>query len=292
MITLDKSTKELFSSFCINNNLTENMEQAIEYFTIFGGLDEKLDFTIPIKELIKKVVLVNYDTFRKEINQIIGGYGVEYAILSGIALGDRKTTTTFKRAHLSFEEGMKCVDNLLDTEIIEIESSQYFLLGKRNDTKTAKKLFFTVPFIRFWFGFISPIYKGIKEGNFEEFDKRYDNYMGEFAQFIFEELCLIFLQNYNFDDEIKQIGKFWDNNLQIDIVAKTKGDKLIVANCKYTNNKLKKSELNRLVDDCSNLQIDPDILILFSKSGFSSELKSLKSEKFKLFSVKHLKQLI
>jgi len=58
------------------------------------------------------------------------------------------------------------------------------------------------------------------------------------------------------------------------------------------NNKIKKNELNKLVDDCSSLQIDPDILILFSKSGFSSELKSLKSEKFKLFSVKHLKQLI
>ncbi len=268
------------------------MEKAIQYFTIFGGLELKLDFSISLKELITKIILTNYDTYRKEINQLIGGYGVEYAVLSGIALGDRKTTTTFKRAHISFEEGMKCVDNLVEKEIIEIESSQYFLLEKRNESKTAKKLFFSVPFIRFWFGFVSPIYKGIKDGQFKEFNERFDNYFGEFSNFIFEELALVFLQNYFTGDPIKNIGKYWDDEIELDIVARTVSKKLIVANCKYTNNKIKKSELNKLYNDCETLGITPDLIILFSKSGFSSELKSMKSEKIKFFTVKHLKLLV
>jgi hypothetical protein len=268
------------------------MELAIQYFTIFGGLEEKIDLTIPLKELIEKIILSRYDEFRKEINYLIGGYGVEYAILTGIALGDRKTTTAFKRAHVSFEEGMKCVENLAEKEIIEIESSQYFLLNKRNESKVAKKLFFTTPFIRFWFGFISPIYKGIKEGNFEEFHTRFDNYMGEFSNFIFEELSLIFLQNYMVEDKIKNIGKYWDEKIELYIVARTMSNKLIVANCKYTNNKIKKSELSKLTQDCETLGITPNMMILFSKNGFTSELKSLKNENLKLFTTKHLKLLI
>jgi hypothetical protein len=268
------------------------MEIAIQYFTIFGGLEEKIDFNIPLKELIEKNILPKYDEYRKEINYLIGGYGVEYAVLTGIALGDRKTTTAFKRAHVSFEEGMKCVENLVEKEIIEIESSQYFLLNKRNESKTAKKLFFTTPFIRFWFGFVSPIYKGIKDGDFKEFHIRFDNYIGEFSNFIFEELSLIFLQNYMVNDKIKNIGKYWDEKIELDIVSRTTSNKLIVANCKFTNNKLKKSELSKLTQDCQTLGISPDIIILFSKNGFSSELKSLKNENLKLFTAKHLKLLL
>lgn len=268
------------------------MELAIQYFTIFGGLEEKIDTSIPLKELIEKNILSKYDTYRKEINYLIGGYGVEYAVLTGIALGDRKTTTAFKRAHVSFEEGMKCVENLVEKEIIEIESSQYFLLNKRNESKTAKRLFFTTPFIRFWFGFVSPIYKGIKDGDFQEFYTRFDNYIGEFSNFIFEELSLIFLQNYMSEDKIKHIGKYWDEKIELDIVAKTNNNKLIVANCKYTNSKIKKNELSKLIQDCKTLDIAPDMMILFSKNGFSSELKSLKNENLKLFTTKHLKLLL
>jgi len=268
------------------------MEVAIRYFTIFGGLEEKIDVTIPLKELLEKTILSRYDEFRKEINYLIGGYGVEYAVLTGIALGDRKTTTSFKRAHVSFEEGMKCVENLIDKNIIEIESSQYFLLNKRNESKVAKKLFFTTPFVRFWFGFVSPIYKGIKERNYSEFNERFDNYIGEFSNFIFEELSLVFLQNYIADDKIKHIGKYWDEQIELDIVARTINNKLIVANCKYTNNKIKKSELSKLAQDCETLQIVPDMMILFSKNGFSSELKSMKNENLKFFTVKHLKLLV
>ena len=138
MIILDKSFKELFKDFCKTNNI-ENMQVAIQYFTVFGGLDIKIDTTKPILELIEKNILNNYNYLRNEVNQLTGGYHVEHAILSGIALGDRKTTNAFKRAHVSFEEGMKCVDSLYEKAIIDIDSSEHFLLGKRGDSKAVKK---------------------------------------------------------------------------------------------------------------------------------------------------------
>ncbi|MDX9962054.1 MAG: hypothetical protein RBS32_11365, partial [Aliarcobacter sp.] len=96
------------------------MEVAVKYFIVFGGLNIKIDTTKPILELIEKHILNEYTNLRYEINTISGGYKVDHAILTGIAQGDRKTTPSFKRAFVSFEEGMKCVDKLIDRGMIEM----------------------------------------------------------------------------------------------------------------------------------------------------------------------------
>ncbi len=268
------------------------MNLAVKYFAVFGGLDIKIDISKPLLELIQTHILKEYENLKKEIHILTGGYSVDHALLSAIALGDRRTNSSFKRAHISFEEGMKCVENLLDRNIIEIESSAQFLLNKRNDKKIAKKLLFTTPFLRFWFAFVSPIYKGIKSKDYKEFYKRYENRKDGFEEFIFEELCLEFLDEIYKEDKLKNIGKYWDENININLVAKTVSNKIIAANCKYTNSKLKKKDLNKLVEDCKDIRLNTDIFILFSKSGFVNELKMLKNESLRLFTEKSLKALI
>lgn len=291
MIILDKSIKELFQIFCKENSIND-MQIAIKYFTVFGGLDIKVDITKPILELIEIHILNNYSYLKSEINYLTGGYSVHHAVLSGIALGDRKTTNAFKRAFISFEEGMKCVDFLYEKEIIDIDSSEHFLLGRRNDSKVAKKLLFINPFLRFWFAFVSPIYKGIKDGNYEEFRVKFQNRESDFSDFIFEELALSFVKNSFLGEEIKQHGQYWDEKIQIPIVAKTVSGKTIVGFCKYSDNKIKKSELNKFLEDLESENISYDIVVIFTKNGYSNEIKNLKSESLKLFNAKSLKALI
>ncbi|MFA7083831.1 MAG: DUF234 domain-containing protein [Arcobacteraceae bacterium] len=268
------------------------MEKAIEYFTVFGGLNIKIDTNKPLLELIQTHLLNNYRMLRTEIGLISGGYRVDHAILTGAALGDRRTQTAFKKAHVSFEEGMKCVEGLCEKGIVELESSQHFLTQQRGDTKVAKKLLFTAPFVRFWFAFISPIYKGIKEGNYEEFYALYENRKAQFSDFVFEELALEFLIDFYKEDALKQMGKYWDDKIQLDLIAKTTSGKIIVGSCKYNDTKVKKSELTKLKEDSLSLNITPDLFIIFAKKGFSNELKALKSETIRLFSAKSLKLLL
>lgn len=268
------------------------MEKAIEYFTVFGGLDIKIDTNKPLLELIEKHLLNDYKQLRTQINSLTGGYKVDHAILTGAALGDRRTQTAFKKAHVSFEEGMKCVEGLCEKGIIELESSQHFITNQRGDAKVAKKLLFTAPFLRFWFAFISPIYKGIKEGNYQEFHELYTNRKAQFSDFVFEELALEFLIDFYKEDALKQMGKYWDEKIQIDLIAKTTSGKIIVGTCKYTDSKMKKTELSKLKEDCQKIGIEPDIFVFFAKKGYSNELKALKSENIKLFSAKSLKLLL
>lgn len=166
------------------------------------------------------------------------------------------------------------------------------MANKRGDDKVARKLLFTAPFLRFWFAFISPIYKGIKEKKYEEFYKLFENKQAEFGNFVFEELCMEFTRDLFKEDPIKQFGKYWDEKREIDLVAKTTSGKIIAGNCKYINSKIKKNELNKLIEDCKSIDLKVDIFLVFSKSGFSSELKSQKSESIRLFTPKSFKLLL
>ena len=268
------------------------METAVKYFTVFGGLNIKIDTTKPLLELVEKHILDNYLNLKSEIHNLTGGYKVDHAILTGIALGDRRTNSSFKRAFVTFEEGMRSIEKLIDKGIIEIESSQHHLAKKRGDDKISKKLLFTTPFLRFWFAFISPIYKGIKEKDYKEFYELYENKQAGFGDFIFEELSMEFIRDLFHEDPIKQFGKYWDDKRDINLVAKTSSGKIIAANCKYLNSKIKKNELNKLSEDCKAIDLNADILILFSKNGFSNELKLQKSDSIKLFTIKSFKLLL
>ncbi|MGA1932366.1 DUF234 domain-containing protein [Arcobacter sp. YIC-464] len=267
------------------------MQTAIKYFSVFGGYDVKIDTTKPLEELIKSHILNNYEELKREVHYLTGGYHIDHAILSGVALGDRRTNSSFKRAHVSFEEGMSSVENLCDRGIIEIESSFNFLAKKANNSDIAKKLLFTTPFLRFWFAFVSPIYKGIRDRKYTEFEERFQNNFTQFQEFIFEELCMEYTRDFYEKEGIKDLGKYWDKSREIDVVLQTKDNKIVVGVCKNTTAKIKKAVLTKLMQDCKDIGLNADVFILFANNGFSNELKAMKSEELRLFNAKSLKLL-
>ena len=103
---------------------------------------------------------------------------------------------------------------------------------------------------------------------------------------------LLLQKQQEFEDPIKQHGQYWDEKIQIPIVAKTNSGKIVAGFCKFSDSKIKKSELNKFLDELKSENISADIIVIFAKGGFSSELKNLKNENLKLFSVKSLKALV
>ena len=261
------------------------MEVAVEYFAVFGGLGIEIDMNIPLPELIQEQILDRYKYLRNDISQYITKDELFPAILSGAATGDRRTNSSFKRAKVAYNDGMDCIEDLLDLGVIKLESS-----FKNN--YAADRVIFVSPFIRFWFAFISPLFQGIKNGNYDEFYNSFNNKKMEFTQFIFEQLCHEFVKLYFQDEKIYNIGRYWDDKTEINLLAKTKADKIIAGSCKYINSKIRKNELTKLKENCQNADIVPGTLIMFSKNGYTSELKSLKGEKLKLFTCRNLKALI
>lgn len=281
-----KTLLEQFQYFCKQNN-PRTIEEAIEYFTIFGGLDIKINTTVSIDILVEKLILNKYKYIRNDINKFTNGDSIYHQILTGLALGDRRTNSAFKRAKISFDDGIKIVDDLCKLKVLKLEKSLQSLSHLDDQYTVSEKLLFSTPFVRFWFAFVSPIFQGIKDGDYDEFFKHYNNQKQDFTNLIFEQLSHEFIKLNITDDTLIKLGRYWDDDLDIDLLAKTKSGKIIAGVCKYTNSKLKKSVLTQLKEKCKKLKIDVDMFVIFSKKGYSSELKSLKSDNLQLFSVKN-----
>jgi hypothetical protein len=197
-------------------------------------------------------------------------------------MGDGKSHTAFKRANVAKEVGEKAIAELVEIGIIKEKKSK----------TSSSKLYFTSPFLRFWFAFVSPLFKGVRDGNYQEVKERFTNREGEFTALTFKQLSWDVLKKSHTEDPIKKIGEYWENNIEFDILATTASKKTIVGLTKFTNSKLKKSDFTKLQEDAKKANLEVDTFILFSKAGFSSELKALKGEALKLFTPKNFKILV
>ncbi|MCP4970609.1 MAG: DUF234 domain-containing protein [Arcobacter sp.] len=287
-----KTLLEQFQSFCKKNN-PKDLEQAVNYFAVFGGLDIKIDINKPLRTLIIRHILNEYYSIQEYVGKLTKNSAPFHKILTGIALGDRRTNSAFKRADIDYDEGIEAIYELEELEVITTETSMDFLTSNFEENDVSDKLLFTTPFLRFWFAFVSPLYRGIKREEYDECFDRFNNYQSEFMSLVFEQLSHEYVKDLFKDDEIEEIGRYWDDEKnELDLIAQSTSGKIIVGSCKYTNNKVKKSEINRLRDICEKLEIVPDYVTLFSKKGFTNELKNEKTQSLKLYTVKSLKSLI
>ncbi len=273
---------EQFRSFYAQNGF-DDIQQAVEYFMVFGGLNEKIDKNKDILELIQTNILERYNNLNNMVANITKRDGFYHSLLSGVALGDGRFHSVYKKARTTQKEAEDILDELCEIGVIEVADDLNFY---------SDKLYFTTPFMKFWFAFISPFYKDIKQSEYDEIFKRFENKKQEFMQDIFVQLSKELIKLNFSDDPIDEMDSYWDKDINIDIVANTVSGKVIAANCKYTNTKMKKSELNKLKEDCSKALINADIFILCAKNGFSSELKALKNKELGLISLKNFKKLV
>lgn len=283
------SIYQQFRSFCFQNN-PKNIEEAIEYFAVFGGMGWTVNTDIPLDELIEEKVLKNYRYIHGDLTKITQSNKIHHALLTALATGDRREHSAFKRAQVGRAQGEESIDFLVENDLLDRDKPQAKPLNEKEEV--SDRLRFTLPFMRFWFASVSPYYKSIKEGDFKEFKTALANREQGFSNFIYERLVMELIKQTFKDDPIIKIGSYWDQTHEIDILAKTKSGKIIAGAWKFSKSKAKKSDLSKLKESCKSADLNADIYILFSKSGFSNELKSEKGEGLRLFTLKSLNALI
>ena len=283
------SLLQQFRSFCFQNNATD-IEQAIQYFAVFGGMGWSVDMSKPLEELIEEKILANYRYIHGDLTKITQSNKSHHALLSALALGDRRAHSAYRRADLNRKEGEESAAFLIKFNLLSREESQAVPVDENEEV--ADRLIFTAPFLRFWFSSISPYYKGIKEGDFTEMKEKWENTKQSFFDQVYEALMIALVKQSFKEDWVAKIGSYWDKSTEIEILAKTKGGKVIAGSCRYSKSKANKSELTKLQEKCAKVALEPDIFVIFSKAGFSSEFKKEKSDALKLYSLKNLKILM
>ena len=137
---------------------------------------------------------------------------------------------------------------------------------------------------------IEPNLKMLKEGKSDEILALIKSEFDEYASLGFEILCGELMAKKFLIDGIF-LSSFWSRDVELDMLLSIDG-KIIVGEAKYKERKVCKNVLNLLLKKCEKLNITPDIIALFSKSGFSSELRNLKDERLRLYEMSDFEELL
>ncbi len=290
-----------FRSFYFRN-YPDDMELQIEYFSVFGGLGWDIDISKPIIQLIESIILDNFDILNEKMQELTMNDKNNKRLLRALATGDRRIFSSFKRAGLNNANGGSALNYLQEKGLISIEYSREEPAKSLDSNSKLKrsvarhrishKVLFVQPFVRFWFYFIVPHTKDILLQNYTNLFADFTLKQNSYTSLVFEELSEILLNYHIRDSQILSSGSYWDANIEIDILTITDDEKTYIAECKWTNHKVTKKELHKLIQKCQKLDMKATQIALFCKSGFSKELLSLQGKDLALYSSEDFKALL
>lgn len=278
------------------------IQELIEYYSVFEGVkDFDIKPDLGLIENIKNIYLLNYEKLKD--NYI---YTQDKALQSDIqnaltrlSRGDRKRFSIYK--DISQPQGRMVYKILFEKGIIKEELSREkpsWLDGRKIIKKSLRrykvenKINFVCEATRFWFNFIAPNEKSIKNGDFKEALKQIDLHLEKHLSLSFEFLSEELIEHILPENSIISRGSYWTKNSEIDLLVQTNDGLVIVGESKYKSRKICKNILNSLKKKVEFANLKPTHFALFSKSGFSKEVLNLKDENLMLFALKDFERLL
>lgn len=272
-----------------------NLEDAIRFYFVFEGLEFTRIYS-DIFSAIDAEILSKFNELKTRFE--FGEFSMECkTILRKLAKSDRKRFHILKTLpRLSSAHILKL---LVQKNIIVFEKSREIPLKREKNHKLKRefrryqiqdKLHFKDNFTRFWFRFCEPNSSFLERGEKFHVLNLIKAELEAYFSLPFELACIEFL-SVKFEIERNEISSFWNKDEEIDIFVEN-NDFTIVGEVKYKNKKICKDVLNSLINKCDRIGINPDFYVLFSKSGFSEELKDIKNDKILLFELENFKELL
>lgn len=202
------------------------------------------------------------------------------AIIKSIATGSAKISEISGTSGLN-DTGATSnyINKLISLGIVEKE----FPYKSESTRKTIYKL--SDSMFQFWYRFVpanlSLIGQGAKDRVYSRVEKQIPAYMG----FVFEEMCKQYLWQENLKGtapiDFSDMGRWWGSDpvrkqqTEIDIIADNEEQEAIFAECKWRNEPVGEAELKELEHRSTLFHYKNDVLMLFSKSGFTKGCREL-----------------
>jgi hypothetical protein len=280
------------------------IEQLIEHYAVFGGLEKHttLNFSDSLFESIHSNILENFDFLKRKILPPATLSSESCRMLCAVAVSDGKMINVFRRARLSRTKGIATYQLLSQIGLLEKELSRETPRvvkpgqKKRKEERRYKiqaKIKFTHPFFRFWYTFVEPYAKEIEAKEYEPFFEMLESSFDRYVSFTFEELSNALIKHtFEKRDPVSEKGTYWDRHNEFDLLAKTENNRIIIGECKWKRSKVCKSLVSKLKSKCEKSGLSPDYFALFSKSGFSNELKNSNDPSLLCFDLKDFEKLL
>lgn len=272
----DKSEKELIEYYAITGGVPKYIELFYDYADVYEAIEKNI--------LSKASFLYDEPNFllQREVSEV-GSY---FSLIKTIAVGNQKLSKIATALELKQTGLTKYLKTLMNLDILERE-----VPVTEDNPENCKKGLYKIKdnFMVFWFKFIFQNLNYIESGHAELAMKKIRaNLVDAHIAYVYEDVCIEKMWELNgsdtWDFHFDKVGRWWNNNTEIDIVALDKeNNHIIFGECKYRMNKVGVDVLGDLEQKAKQVEWKRDerknYFILFSISGFTEELIELSKER-------------
>jgi uncharacterized protein len=265
------------------------IEDRVLAYSILGGIPHYLkqfETNISLEENVKQNMLVRGNVLYNEVEflmrQELRETSTYNTLIATIAMGNTKLNDIFQKTQIERAKISVYIKNLMDLNILNRE---FPVSDSIKSTVNVQRGLYSIAdnFFSFWYRFVFPNLSELEAGDVEGvFEYSIKPFIDSFASKAFENVCIQYLRSLNVKGllpfRFKKIGRWWEKDNEIDILAFGQKEDCIIGECKWQISKVGISDYEHLKSKIVKLKVTQPNFYLFSKAGFTDQLIKLAEE--------------
>lgn len=264
----------------------KKLTYAIEAYAVTSGIPYYCKILSGQKDIysaIKNKILTKGEVLFEEVDFLLrqefrtprSYFPILKAIDQGAhKFGEISSKTGYEKSNLT-----KYMSSLMKLKLLRREVP----VTESRPEKSRKNLYFINDnFINFWFRFVFPHLSDLEFGKIEKVMNEY--VIPEFDYYVSQKVEPIIIDLlkkdfFNLGLDFKALGRYWDNNTEIDIWGETTDNRIIIGEIKWTKTPCKKNVYFDLIEKVKPMRLNKNVTYIFiSKSGFAKDFKALNNK--------------
>ncbi len=264
-----------------------SVEKTIYANAVLGGVPEYLNYwneKSSVKENLLRLffrkdapLLYGAESFLKKELRELGAYN---AILASMAAGRNKLNDIYTRTGFSRAKISVYIKNLIELDVVEkvfsFDASESATLVHANVQKGLYRI--KDNYLRFWYRYVFPNLSAILTGQGEVvYEKEIAKDFASYMQESFTGVCCEYLKLMNqygrLEDSYENWGTWYGKSGLIDVVAGNAKGAILTGFCRFDNRMMTLKDLSQYKELLELAMLTPKELYLFSKAGFTEELR-------------------
>lgn len=264
-----------------------SVEKTIYANAVLGGVPEYLNYwneKSSVKENILRLflrkdapLLYGAESFLKRELRELGAYN---AILAAMAAGRNKLNDIYARTGFSRAKISVYIKNLIELDVVEkvfsFDASENATQVHANVQKGLYRI--KDNYLRFWYRYVFPNLSAILMGQGEqvyesEISKDFASYMQECFTGVCSEYLKLMDQYGKLTGHYETWGTWYGKSGRIDVVAGNDDGTILIGFCRFDSRMMTSKDMKQYKELMELAKLAPKELYLFSKAGFSEELR-------------------
>ncbi len=271
-------------------------DDFLKIYAVCGGIplyikqfNDKLSFNENLNKIFFSPNSLLFNEGELLVSEELSEVRIYFTILKALAMGKTKFGEIINYTGLEKTSIHKYLYVLKELQLIEKEVP----VTEKRIEKSRKGLYkIKDPFFKFWFAYIFPFKSEIEIGNLsvlkESLRSDFNLLISNMYEIVCREILVSKIKNVFL---YQKVGRWWDKNEEIDIVATNEEEnKILFGEVKWSNKKVGLNIIDNLKKKTRLVEwggLDrKEYFILFSKSGFTDRLIDLAKSDKSIFLVK------